>query len=90
MRKWRIFFQVDIPQEYLADPETITLYERYLSLVEEFKMVHKEREAGKKGGEAAAELKADLKAMEKEREVSIKKLNEIRTRVKLQSNHNDV
>ena len=32
-------------------------------------MVHKEREAGKKGGEAAAELKADLKAMEKEREV---------------------
>lgn len=56
--------------EYMGDADTAALYDRYLGLVEEFKMVHREREAGRKGGEAAAELKADLKAMEKEREVS--------------------
>lgn len=43
-------------------------------------MAHKEREAGKKGGEAAAELKSDLKDMEKEREVILDRVDKIKSR----------
>lgn len=43
-------------------------------------MIHKEREAGKKGGEAAAELKSDLKDMEKEREVILDRIERIKSR----------
>ncbi|XP_043271620.1 intraflagellar transport protein 81 homolog [Venturia canescens] len=82
----RFLVKVEVPQEYLTDPETMALYERYLSLVEEFKMVHKEREAGKKGGEAAAELKADLKAMEKEREVIVSRIEKIKLRTESSRN----
>ncbi|XP_011303748.1 intraflagellar transport protein 81 homolog [Fopius arisanus] len=76
----KFLVKVEVPAEWLADPETAALYERYENLVEDFKMVHKEREAGRKSGEAAAELKADLKAMEKEREVILDRLEKIKVR----------
>ncbi|XP_015604844.1 intraflagellar transport protein 81 homolog isoform X2 [Cephus cinctus] len=76
----RFLVKVEIPLEHLGDSEMAALYEQYSRLVEEFKMVHKEREAGKKGGEAAAELKADLEAMEKEREVVLGRVEKMKLR----------
>ncbi|XP_044010027.1 intraflagellar transport protein 81 homolog isoform X2 [Aphidius gifuensis] len=76
----RFLVKVDVPPEFLSDPETLALYERYQGLIEDFKMAHKEREAGKKGGEAAAELKSDLKDMEKEREVILDRVDKIKSR----------
>ncbi|CAG5095593.1 Similar to Ift81: Intraflagellar transport protein 81 homolog (Rattus norvegicus) [Cotesia congregata] len=72
----RFLIKIEVPAEYLQDAETSALYERYLELVEEFKIVHKEREAGIKGNEAAAELKSDLRAMEKERQSLQQRLQE--------------
>lgn len=40
--------QVEIPPEHLGDSELTGLYEQYVRLVEEFKIIHREREAGKK------------------------------------------
>ncbi|XP_015119380.1 intraflagellar transport protein 81 homolog [Diachasma alloeum] len=81
----RFLVKVEVPPEYLADPETAALYERYENLIEDFKMVHKEREAGRKSGEAAAELKTDLKAMEKEREVILDRLEKVKVRTESNS-----
>ena len=50
IRNFNYFFtiKVEIPEEYLSDPEMNSLYEKYMNMVEEFKAVHKEREAGRK------------------------------------------
>ncbi|XP_012274186.1 intraflagellar transport protein 81 homolog [Orussus abietinus] len=76
----RFLVKIDVPFEYLEDPDISLLYDQYSKLVEEFKMVHKEREAGKKAGEAAAEVKADLKAMEKEREIIMGRVEKMKMR----------
>ncbi|KAK0182392.1 hypothetical protein PV327_000536 [Microctonus hyperodae] len=81
----RFLVKIEIPPEYLEDPETSAIYERYIKLIEDFKMVHKEREAGRQGGEAAAELKSDLKAMEKEREVITDRIEKVKTRTEAHS-----
>ncbi|KAG5318528.1 IFT81 protein, partial [Pseudoatta argentina] len=60
--------EVEIPSEYLGDSETSLLYEQYLSLIDRFKTVHKEREIGKKIVENAVELATDLQTMTKEKE----------------------
>ncbi|XP_018307238.1 intraflagellar transport protein 81 homolog [Mycetomoellerius zeteki] len=62
--------KVEIPSEYLGDSETSLLHEQYLSLIDKFKTVHKEKEIGKKNVETAVELAMDLQAMTKEKEVS--------------------
>ncbi|CAK9826991.1 Intraflagellar transport protein 81 homolog [Anthophora retusa] len=64
----RFLVKVEIPDEYLSDPEVSSLYEQYTSLIDRFKTVHKEREIGIKNFENASELTADLKTMEKEKE----------------------
>lgn len=64
----RFLVKVEVPPEYLNDPEVSSLYEQYASLIDRFKTVHKEREMGRKNFENISELTADLKTMEKERE----------------------
>lgn len=39
---------MEIPAEYLSDPDIGSVYEKYLNMVEEFKTLHKERETGRK------------------------------------------
>ncbi|XP_046426086.1 intraflagellar transport protein 81 homolog [Neodiprion fabricii] len=76
----RFLVKVEVPTEYSGDPELTGLYDQYVRLVDEFKVIHKEREAGKKGGEAAAELKNDLEAMQKEREVILGRVEKMKLR----------
>ncbi|XP_076300456.1 intraflagellar transport protein 81 homolog [Lasioglossum baleicum] len=64
----RFLVKVDVPAEYLSDPEVAALHEQYTALIDRFKAVHKEREIGKRNFENASELTADLKTMEKEKE----------------------
>ncbi|KYM98559.1 Intraflagellar transport protein 81 like protein [Cyphomyrmex costatus] len=70
--------KVEIPSEYLGDSETSLLYEQYLSLIDRFKTVHKEREIGKKNVETAVELATDLQAMTKEKEVLTARIAKIK------------
>ena len=65
----RFLVKVEVPAEYLSDPEVSSLFEQYTSSIDRFKVVHKEREIGRKNFENASELTADLKTMEKEKEV---------------------
>ncbi|XP_011687477.1 PREDICTED: intraflagellar transport protein 81 homolog [Wasmannia auropunctata] len=69
--------KVEIPSEYLGDSEISLLHEQYLSLVDKFKTVHKEREIGKKNVETAAELATDLQAMAKEKEIKVIRFKKI-------------
>ncbi|KZC11374.1 PREDICTED: intraflagellar transport protein 81 homolog [Dufourea novaeangliae] len=64
----RFLVKVEVPDEYLSDPEVSSLYEQYTALIDRFKSVHKESEIGKRNFENASELTADLKTMEKEKE----------------------
>ncbi|KAL6266988.1 hypothetical protein P5V15_000071 [Pogonomyrmex californicus] len=70
--------KIEIPPEYLGDSEISLLYEQYLSLVDKFKTVHKEREIGKKNVETAAELATDLEAMTKEKEAVTARIAKIK------------
>ncbi|KAH0949504.1 hypothetical protein HN011_006650 [Eciton burchellii] len=74
----RFLVKIEISPEYLGDSEISLLYEQYLSLLDRFKTVHKEREIGKKNVETAAELATDLQAMEKEKEAVIARINKIK------------
>ncbi|XP_026829859.1 intraflagellar transport protein 81 homolog isoform X2 [Ooceraea biroi] len=74
----RFLVKIEIPPEYLGDSEISLLHEQYLSLLDKFKAVHKEREIGKKNVETAAELATDLQAMEKEKEAVIARIGKIK------------
>ncbi|XP_043471369.1 intraflagellar transport protein 81 homolog [Leptopilina heterotoma] len=76
----RFLVKVEIPAEYLSDPDIGSVYEKYLNMVEEFKSLHKDRETGRKGGETAAELKADVEAMEKEKKTLIGRIERMKIR----------
>ncbi|XP_032684677.1 intraflagellar transport protein 81 homolog [Odontomachus brunneus] len=76
----RFLVKVEIPPEYLGDSEISLLQEQYLSLVDRFKTVHKEREIGKKNVETAAELATDLQAMGKEKEAVTARIARIKSK----------
>ncbi|KAM0736970.1 Intraflagellar transport protein 81-like protein [Formica fusca] len=79
----RFLVKIEIPPEYLGDSEISLLYEQYLSLVDKFKTIHKEREIGKKNVEAAVELATDLQAMEKEKEAVTARIGKIKSKAEL-------
>ncbi|XP_043258897.1 intraflagellar transport protein 81 homolog [Colletes gigas] len=76
----RFLVKVEVPAEYLSDPEVSSLYEQYNALIDRFKTVHKEREIGKKNFENASELTADLKTMEKEKEAVIIRIDKMKAK----------
>ncbi|KAL2728852.1 leukocyte elastase inhibitor-like isoform X1 [Vespula squamosa] len=74
----RFLVKIEIPSDYLGDPEIATLYEQYSNMVNQFKTIHKEREIGKKNFEIAAEFTEDLKAMEKEKEAVLLRIEKMK------------
>ncbi|XP_039312270.1 intraflagellar transport protein 81 homolog isoform X2 [Solenopsis invicta] len=74
------WLMLEIPSEYLGDSEISLLHEQYLSLVDRFKTVHKEREIGKKNVETTVELATDLQAMTKEKEAVIARIGKIKSK----------
>ncbi|XP_017881451.1 intraflagellar transport protein 81 homolog [Ceratina calcarata] len=76
----RFLVKMDVPGEYLSDPEVSALYEQYTGLIDRFKTVHKERELGWKTSENASELTADIKTMEKEKEAVAVRIEKMRTK----------
>ncbi|KOC64407.1 Intraflagellar transport protein 81 like protein [Habropoda laboriosa] len=75
--------QVEVPGVYLSDPEVSSLYEQYTALIDRFKVVHKEREIGRKNFENASELTADLKTMEKEKEAVTIRIEKMRAKAEV-------
>ncbi|XP_071450557.1 intraflagellar transport protein 81 homolog [Hetaerina americana] len=88
--------KVEVPPEVLLDPEADALYQQYEKLIEDFKMVHREREVilGRTGSagkvtrnnlgdviQTAAEMRNDLATMEREKEQVTKWLERIKAKV---------
>ncbi|XP_026682456.1 intraflagellar transport protein 81 homolog [Diaphorina citri] len=69
--------KLEIPNEILTDVDIYNIYEQYESLVENFKAVHKESEAIENSGVNINELRNDLMAMENERDIVIKRLEQM-------------
>ncbi|XP_043517401.1 intraflagellar transport protein 81 homolog isoform X2 [Frieseomelitta varia] len=76
----RFLVKLEVPGEYLGEPEVSALYEQYASLIDRFKAVHREREIGRKSFENASELTADLKTMEKEKEAVTIRIEKMKTK----------
>ncbi|XP_036142642.1 intraflagellar transport protein 81 homolog isoform X2 [Monomorium pharaonis] len=76
----KFLVKLEIPSEYLGDSEISFLHEQYLSFVDKFKTVHKEREIGKKNVESAVELATDLQAMAKEKEAVTARISKIKSK----------
>ncbi|XP_017763659.1 PREDICTED: intraflagellar transport protein 81 homolog [Eufriesea mexicana] len=79
----RFLVKVEVPGEYLSDPEISSLHEQYAALIDRFKTVHKEREIGRKNFENASELTTDLKTMEKEKEAVTMRIEKMRTKAEI-------
>lgn len=75
--------KLEVPPEMLADPDIAFLYEQYESHIEEFKDTHKKYEALKSSGMSVAELRTDIAAMEKEKEIVEKKIEKLQKRVSI-------
>lgn len=75
--------KLEVPPEMLADPDIAFLYEQYESHIEEFKDTHKKYEVLKSSGMSVAELRTDIAAMEKEKEIVEKKIEKLQKRVSI-------
>ncbi|BES89381.1 Hypothetical protein NTJ_02188 [Nesidiocoris tenuis] len=69
----RFLVKVEIPVEMLGDSEIASVYEQYEHLIDEFKVAHKELTASKARGVTAEELRADIDAMENEKQIVARK-----------------
>lgn len=79
--------KLEIPNEILTDVDIYNIYEQYESLVENFKAVHKESEAIENSGVNINELRNDLTAMENERDIVIKRLEQMSRKVSKKNTH---
>lgn len=59
----------------------LPVYCQYENLIEEFKLIHKETETAKNSGYSVGELKSDMEAMEKEREIVLNRIQQIQRKV---------
>lgn len=73
--------KLEIPPEMLSDPEIGYLYEQYELNIEDFKDIHKKYEALKTSGMSINELRTDISAMEKEKDIVQKKIEKLHQRV---------
>lgn len=77
----KFLVKVEVPPDKLGDADLAALYEQYEKLIDDFKMVHKESEILKNNGTTTAELRTDIEAMEKEKEIVIKRIEKMQRRV---------
>ncbi|KAK9510580.1 hypothetical protein O3M35_005327 [Rhynocoris fuscipes] len=73
----RFLVKVEVPMEILADNDIAGLYEQYERLIEEFKAAHKEITNIKERSISAIELRTDIEAMEKEKDIVMKKIDRL-------------
>ncbi|XP_047108512.1 intraflagellar transport protein 81 homolog isoform X1 [Schistocerca piceifrons] len=73
--------KVEVPPDKLADQDLAALYEQYENLIEDFKAVHKESEVLKKSANSIAELRTDIEAMEKEKEIVLKRIERMERKI---------
>lgn len=73
--------KLEVPSEMLGDPDIAYLYEQYESIIEDFKETHKKFEAVKNNGLSVTELRSDILAMEKEKEIVEKKIEKLQQKV---------
>jgi len=65
----------------MSDPDISYLYEEYEKVIEIFKEAHKENEALKDSAQSLSELRADITAMDQEKDSVQKKIEKLMKKV---------
>ncbi|XP_021936046.1 intraflagellar transport protein 81 homolog [Zootermopsis nevadensis] len=73
--------KVEVPLEILSDRDVSAFYEEYEKLIEDFKLVHKDSQVLKNSGYSTSELRADIDAMEHEKDIVIKRIERMQQKV---------
>ncbi|CAF0771495.1 unnamed protein product [Rotaria sordida] len=77
----RYLSKIDVPAEFLSDPEIAEQYERYDELMEEFKEVHRAYKELTSTPHTIDDLRRDIKQLEDEKETLEKRLERQKTRI---------
>lgn len=77
----KFLVKLEVPPEILGDADIAAMYEQYENLIEEFKLIHKETETVKNSGYSVGELKSDMEAMEKERDIVLNRIQQVQRKV---------
>ncbi|KAK3909016.1 Intraflagellar transport protein 81-like protein [Frankliniella fusca] len=77
----KFLVKLEVPPDILGDADIAAMYEQYENLIEEFKLIHKETETVKNSGYSVGELKSDMEAMEKERDIVLNRIQQVQRKV---------
>jgi len=77
----RYLVKIEVPPDILVDGEVNDLYNRYIELIEEFKVTHKESEEMKESGLSVSEMKKDILSMDEEKDQLKKRIERVKKRV---------
>ncbi|XP_043968694.1 intraflagellar transport protein 81 homolog [Gambusia affinis] len=83
----RFLVKLEVPAEFLQEDVINDTYHQYEELVEGFKTYHKECEHLRSSGFSTAEIRRDINAMEEEKDQLLKRVERLKRRVELVSNH---
>jgi intraflagellar transport protein 81 len=78
----RFLVRLDVPPEFLSDPQVHDLNSQYEGLIGQFKDLHKNYDHLMSTQHTTADLKNDIEKMEEEKEQIIKRLERVKKRVR--------
>lgn len=75
--------RIEVPAEFLQDPEVAETNTKYIGLIQEFTEVHQDVEKRRKSGFSSKDIKEDMIAMDQEKEQILKRIDRIKHKVGL-------
>lgn len=73
--------RIEVPPEFLQDPEVAETHTKYMGLIQEFTEVHQDVESHRKSGFSSKDIKEDMISMDQEKEQIIKRIDRIKRKV---------
>eukprot|EP00037_Helgoeca_nana_P008026 m.71887 g.71887 ORF g.71887 m.71887 type:complete len:663 (+) comp18676_c0_seq1:190-2178(+) len=70
--------RIEVPPEFLQDPEVAETHTKYMGLIQEFTEVHQDVESHRKSGFSSKDIKEDMISMDQEKEQIIKRIDRIK------------
>ena len=77
----KFLVRIEVPAEFLQDPEVAAMNQKYVDLIQEFTTVHQDVETRRKSGFSSKDIKEDMVAMDQEKEQILKRIDRIKRKV---------
>eukprot|EP00038_Savillea_parva_P010005 m.187255 g.187255 ORF g.187255 m.187255 type:complete len:663 (-) comp17020_c0_seq1:49-2037(-) len=74
----KFLVRIEVPAEFLQDPEVAAMNQKYVDLIQEFTTVHQDVETRRKSGFSSKDIKEDMIAMDQEKEQILKRIDRIK------------